>query len=140
MKMEIPSSSRRWVENTKKFTEIVEEEVNTTAQSISVKYYRFLKRGTPVDRGGDDPGEMKRGWQHQVKRLGKHGRVAELKNDVKYLPYVEYGHRIIVHDKTVGFVKGRFFVKRARLRTTKTELPKAYKAMERRIKRRMGFD
>lgn len=140
MKMEILSSSRRWVDNAKKLTDIVADELDHTAQEVGRIYYGLAKGGSPVDQDGDEPGRLKAGWRYRVKRLGRHGRLAELRNDVPYLPYVEYGHRLVVKGKCVGFVKGQFFVKKARVKTTRKELPKAYRAMDGRIKGRMGLD
>lgn len=67
---------------------------------------RKTKRRTPVDTG-----RLKRDWQ--ISRVRKKGSVYEIEvyNNTEYAPFVENGHRIVTHGKTVGYKDGVFMLR-----------------------------
>lgn len=65
-----------------------------------------VKYRTPVDSG-----HLRRNWfTTKAKRSGKHYR-AEIFNNIEYAPWVENGHRKIIHGKFHGWHKGRFMLR-----------------------------
>lgn len=120
-----------------KLATIIEDEVDRLVSDLNDDYLNLLKANSPVDHDGDDPGKLSRSWKGTAKKLGTRGRMVTVENDSGYTHYVEYGHRIVVRGKDVGYQRGRFFVKKSRNKMLKS-LPKRYKAMGERIVRRMG--
>ncbi len=120
-----------------KIAAIMEDEVDQLAKEVERDYLKQLKANSPVDHDGDDPGKLSRSWKGTAKKLGTRGRMVTMENASGYTHYVEYGHRIVVHGKDVGYQRGRFFVKKSRNKVLRS-LPKRYKAMGARIVMRMG--
>lgn len=120
-----------------KLATIIEDEVDKLAGDLNDDYLNLLKANSPVDHDGGDPGKLSRSWKGTIKKIGTRGRMVTMENNSGYTHYVEYGHRIVVHGKDVGYQRGRFFVKKSRNKVLKS-LPKRYKAMGERIQRRMG--
>lgn len=55
-------------------------------------------------------GTLRKGWSlNPAKRMGS-GWKGEYSNNVEYGLYVNFGHRIVVKGKTVGYVPGKFFL------------------------------
>lgn len=120
-----------------KLATIIEDEVDKLVGDLNDDYLNLLKANSPVDHDGGDPGKLSRSWKGTTKKIGTRGRMVTMENNSGYTHYVEYGHRIVVHGKDVGYQRGRFFVKKSRNKVLKS-LPKRYKAMGERIQRRMG--
>lgn len=120
-----------------KLAAIMEDEVDRLAKEVEKDYLNLLRSNSPVDADGDDPGKLRRSWNGDTKKLGSHGRMVEAENDSGYTPYVEYGHRILVHGQYRGWQRGHFFVKKS-LNKIRRSLPKRYDAMAERIGRRLG--
>lgn len=118
---------------------IVSDEVETLCNHVEKDLLKQVKKKTPVDAKGDKPGELKGGWSSSQQKLGKEGHLIELKNSVPYTRFVEYGHRVVVDDKVVGYAKGRFFIKKSKQKVLR-KLPKKYEAMGARIQRRLSND
>ena len=137
MKMEMDAGNSGFFANAKKLTRVVDEELAKTAENVGQSFFSTAKAKTPIDRDGDHPGKLRRGWKIKVKRLGRHGRVAELTNPVEYMNYVEYGHRLIKNGKVYAYVKGKHFMKRVRKTVTREKLPDEYSKMYERIYGRM---
>lgn len=121
----------------KKLAGIMEDELDKLVDDVGDEYKRLVQANSPVDADGDDPGKLKRSWSGETRKLGTRGRVFELENDCGYVPFVEYGHRIVVNGKVVGYQRGRFFVKKSRNKVTRG-LKKKYDEMGVRIARRLG--
>lgn len=71
---------------------------------------RFVKREdvTPVDTS-----HLQKNWFVSKAVKTSNGVEGELYNNVKYAPYVNYGHRVKnKNGETVGFIKGRFMIER----------------------------
>lgn len=118
---------------------IVSDEVEALGDKVEKDWLKLVKANTPVGAKGDKPGELRDGWSSSHRTLGREGSLIELENPVEYTRPVEYGHRVVVNDKVVGYAKGRFFIKKSTRRILK-QLPKEYKAMGARIQRRLGND
>lgn len=116
---------------------IVSDEVEALGDKVEKDWLKLVKKNTPVGAKGDKPGELRDGWSSSHRTLGREGRLIELENPAEYTRPVEYGHRVVVNDKVVGYAKGRFFVNKSTRRILK-QLPKEYKAMGARIQRRLG--
>ncbi len=121
----------------KKLAGIMEDELDKLVDDVGDEYKRLVQANSPVDADGDDPGKLKRSWSGETRKLGTRGRVFELENDCGYVPFVEYGHRIVVNGEVVGYQRGRFFVKKSRNKVTRG-LKKKYDEMGARIARRLG--
>lgn len=121
----------------KKLAGIMEDELDKLVDDVGDEYKRLVQANSPVDADGDDPGKLKRSWSGETRKLGTRGRVFELENDCGYVPFVEYGHRIVVNGEVVGYQRGRFFVKKSRNKVTRG-LKKKYDEMGVRIARRLG--
>ena len=57
-------------------------------------------------------GVLRRGWKAKGFRI-PNGYEATVFNNIEYAPYVEYGHRIVRNDKTVGFMPGRHMLEKS---------------------------
>lgn len=121
----------------KKLAGILEDELDKLVDDVGDEYKSLVQANSPVDADGDDPGRMKRSWSGSKKKLGSRGRLFELENDCGYVPFVEYGHRIVVNGKVIGYQRGRFFVKKSRNKVTRG-LKKRYDEMGVRVARRLG--
>ena len=122
-----------------KLAAIIADEVEALGDKVEKDWLQQVKANTPVDADGDEPGKLRAGWSSSHRTLGREGCLIELENPVEYTRPVEYGHRVVVNDKVVGYAKGRFFIKKSTRRILK-QLPKEYKAMGARIQRRLGND
>lgn len=79
-------------------------------------YKRGKKAGQTVERklkapDGHTGGQLRRNWQ--IGRVQKKGSIYEIEvfNNTEYAPFVENGHRVVVHGKTVGFKDGVFMLR-----------------------------
>jgi outer membrane lipopolysaccharide assembly protein LptE/RlpB len=87
----------------------VEKAIRAALEEAISEALRRTKQKTPVMKG-----VLRNGWK--VTSITKKGDSWEiwLYNDVKYAPYVEYGHRTRMNNKTgmrKGFVKGQYMMK-----------------------------
>jgi hypothetical protein len=84
-----------------------------------------VKRLTPKKTGN-----LKRNWQlSNIKRKGKSFTI-ELSNNTEYAPFIEYGHRVVIHGKTVGYRRGNFMLKKTVDAVQKTFYKNAGQALE----------
>lgn len=120
-----------------KLSAIVADEVEALGDKVEKDWIQLVKANTPVDADGDEPGKLRAGWSSSHRKLGREGRSIALENPVEYTRPVEYGHRVVVNGKVVGYVKGQYFIKKSTRKVLK-QLPKEYKAMGERIQRRLG--
>lgn len=120
-----------------KLSAIVTDEVEALGDKVEKDWLQLVKANTPVDADGDEPGKLRAGWSSSHRKLGREGRSIALENPVEYTRPVEYGHRVVVNGKVVGYVQGQYFIKKSTRKILK-RLPKEYKAMGERIGRRLG--
>ncbi len=57
-------------------------------------------------------GYMRRSWGVSATTFKSNGVSKELFNTAEYASYVNYGHRIVSHGVTKGFVQGKFILER----------------------------
>ena len=57
-------------------------------------------------------GTLRRGWKSKGFKIPR-GYERIVYNDVEYAPYVEYGHRIVKNEQTVGFVQGHHMLEKS---------------------------
>ncbi len=93
---------------------------------------RIIKKLTPDGKTH----ALRKGWSAgRLRRIGKTTNV-DIWNSVKYAPHVEFGHRIVVHKKTVGYKPGKFMMNRGIKYVEKTferEVGEAYNSELRKI-------
>jgi hypothetical protein len=107
----------------------IETALSTTGKAGISK----VKRLTPVDTGN-----LRRTWQvSNIKRNGKSFTI-EFSNNTEYAPYIEYGHRVVIHGKTVGFRPGKFMLRKTVDALTKTFYKNAGKALEEALEEILG--
>ena len=90
------------------------ESIKETPTGIYEKEVFFMTRkGEQVHFKVKNPkqgGTLKKGWHHQpAKRKGK-GYFGGYSNNIEYGLYVNYGHRIVRNDITIGYSPGFFFL------------------------------
>lgn len=85
-------------------------------ESVSAGF-AYLQKNTPVGQypagSGKVGGTLKKGWQKIPTQKTGNSTKAGYADNVYYGPYVNYGHRIVVGGKTVGYYEGQHFVERA---------------------------
>lgn len=123
-------ASKRWADA----RNIFNEEARKMAKEMSAELARITKRNTPVDTGN-----LRRMWT--IGPIENNGRSIEVSvfNATDYVFHVEYGHRLIRGGRYVGYVPGRFFVRRSN-----EQFRPAFKIMskdlQKRINERLGGD
>lgn len=93
---------------TKRLEEKLKQKSETDFNQVVEKNIRDIYRrsqmpgGTPVGnyKGG---GQMRKSAQYRGDTMGY---------TVHYAPHVEYGHRLVIGGRTVGYVPGQYFLKR----------------------------
>lgn len=116
-----------------KLRAVLEDETDKLAKDLAKDYAELSRRNSP-----SDDGTLRGSWSYGTEKLGRHGRVAVIKNACGYATYVEHGHRVVVHGKETGkYVKGEFMAYRAR-KKIKAGMRKRYSEMAERVQRRMG--
>lgn len=122
----------------RKLNRVFAEEVDALAEEVGKDLFETVRKNTPVGHTLEEtPGRLKAGWTQGKRAVGRHGRAVQMVNTVPYAKYVEYGHKVKVHGKEAGWVKGRYFVKKSRKRVKK-RLRGYYDEMIDRIEGRMG--
>lgn len=83
----------------------MDELVKGCIDEIALRILRGAKRTTPVDTGF-----LKDDWT--LGAIVKNGKTYEVQvsNPTEYAMYVEYGHRIVINKKTVGWKDGFFML------------------------------
>ena len=95
---------------------------------------RVIKKLTPDGKTH----ALRRGWSaSNLKRSGKTTSV-DIINYVSYAPFVEFGHRMVVHGKTVGYQPGKFMMKRGVLYVERTFAREVGKVYNEELKKIMG--
>lgn len=122
-----------------KLRAVLEDETDKLAKDLAKDYAELSRKNSPAgDTLKGTSGTLRNSWSYSTEKLGQHGRVAVIKNDCGYAPYVEHGHRVVVHGKETGkYVKGEFMAYRAR-KKIKAGMRKRYSEMAERVQRRMG--
>lgn len=82
-------------------------ELENLLNRTSNKLLRKVKLLTPV--GKVRGGTLRRSWKNN--KLGTYERI--ISNNVEYGPHVENGHRIVRNGRVVGYVEGRYMLKRS---------------------------
>lgn len=82
-------------------------ELENLLNRTSNKLLRKVKLLTPV--GKVRGGTLRRSWRNN--KLGTYERI--ISNNVEYAPHVENGHRIVRNGRVVGYVEGRYMLKRS---------------------------
>lgn len=93
---------------TKRLEDKLKQKSQTQFDSVVEKNIRDIYRrsqqpgGTPVGqyKGG---GQLRKSAQYRGDTMGY---------TVHYAPHVEYGHRLVIGGRTVGYVPGQYFLKR----------------------------
>lgn len=89
------------------------ETCKKVANGLAAKLIKLTKEKTPVGqynkKSGKKGGTLKKGWRAKGMIISN-GYQTTVFNQVEYAPYVEYGHRIVRNNKTVGFVLGRYML------------------------------
>lgn len=102
------------------------------AQKTGQVMIAHAKKRTPVgvykDKRG---GTLRKGWDKEVRRTSK-GYKVDVFNDVYYAPYVNYGHRIVRHGETIGYVKGQYMLENS-VKSTQEKINKYYENRMKRI-------
>lgn len=124
---------KRLVVSGQKLDKIFAEEVDALADTVGQDFYDTARKSQPKP----DTGRMAASWSRSKKPVGKHGRALSVENSSPYARYVEYGHKVKVHGKEVGYVKGRYFLKKSR-KQVKKRLPGYYDDMIDRIEGRLS--
>lgn len=79
--------------------------VSRSQTALSMKEWRYLRK-----QHQSKPDTVERsGSQFLPKELETAGR-GEYSNNVEYLLYVNFGHRLVIKGKTVGYIPGKFFL------------------------------
>lgn len=129
---------RRLSARARRLDRVFAEEVDALAEEVGKDLFETVKKNTPVGHSLEEaPGRLRAGWTQEKRTVGRHGRMVKVANAVPYAKYVEYGHKVRVHGKEVGWVKGRYFVKKSRKRVRK-RMRGYYDEMIDRIEGRMG--
>lgn len=123
----------------KKFREELElmlEDVKAIDKKVLTKAVNAgladVKKNTPVDTGF-----LRRMWFATPTLEINGGVEKELFNVADYAVYVNNGHRIVKHGKTVGFVKGEYMLEKAMGKVDRAMVEEFKKAVEE-VKRRYG--
>lgn len=90
-----------WIKKLEKIKEDFPKQTDTFLKQKAEEVIGETKKLTPVDNG-----TLKSGWQRE--NNGKFKQVVY--NVTSYAHYVEWGHRIVKGNKTIGFVKGRYML------------------------------
>lgn len=85
----------------------VSTELEKFLDRTSNKLLRKVKLLTPV--GKVRGGTLRRSWKNN--KSGTYERI--ISNTVEYGPHVENGHRIVRNGSVVGYVEGRYMLKRS---------------------------
>ncbi|PHV72182.1 hypothetical protein CS063_01525 [Sporanaerobium hydrogeniformans] len=101
----------------------IDERVLTKAVNVGESE---VKQNTPVDTGF-----MKKQWYVSPTKRTANGVEKRLYNIADYASYVNYGHRIVKAQVTVGFVKGRFMLEKSVAKVNKTLETEFKKEVER---------
>lgn len=90
-----------WIKKLEKMKENFPKQTDIFLKQQAEKVVGETKKLTPVDTG-----TLKNAWQRE-----NNGKFKEtIFNLTSYSAHVEYGHRIIKGNKTIGFVKGRYML------------------------------
>ena len=82
-----------------------DELLKRCVNDIALRVFRVANKLTPVDTG-----LLRESWDlGPIVKKGNHYEV-KIMNSVDYAQYVEYGHRLVVNDVTVGWVDGQFML------------------------------
>lgn len=106
---------KRLVASGRKLDKIFSEEVDSLADKVGKDFYDTARKNQPRP----DTGRLAASWSKSKETVGKHGRALAVENSAPYARYVEYGHKVKVHGKEVGYVKGRYFLKKSRRQVSK---------------------
>ncbi|WP_094549961.1 HK97 gp10 family phage protein [Petroclostridium xylanilyticum] len=82
-------------------------------------------------------GHLKKSWHVSRTEKTNEGVEKKLYNTADYALYVNNGHRIVRHGKTVGFVKGKFMLEKAMGKVDKAIVDEFKKEVEE-VKRKHG--
>lgn len=108
------------------------EIVTKQAQKMGQKLVKSVKGKTPVITGN-----LQERWRSEV-NAGKGDVLIELKNDAEYAAWVNNGHRLVSHGKTIGKVDGKHMLERGieeyRSRYLKDDLEGMVKALNAKMK------
>lgn len=127
--------------------QIQEKVCKDVVNGLASYLVEYTKLRTPVghypknakDKNGTKKrgGVLRRGWKAKGFKI-PHGYEETVFNDVEYAPYVEYGHRIVYGDKTVGFVEGRHMLEKSIDEVRKTADSYANRKADETIRRILG--
>lgn len=81
-----------------------EYEADVFFMTRSGKQVHFKRKFVPQG------GTLKKGWNSTPAQKSGNSWKGEYSNDVEYGIYVNFGHRVVVDGKTVGYVPGKFFL------------------------------
>lgn len=82
------------------------EIVTKQAQKMGQKLVKSVKGKTPVITGN-----LQERWRSEV-NAGKGDVLIELKNDAEYAAWVNNGHRLVSHGKTIGKIDGKHMLEK----------------------------
>jgi len=95
---------------------IQEKTCKSVANGLASKLVKATKQRTPVgkypkssDKVG---GTLRRGWKSKGFKIPR-GYERVVYNDIEYTTYVEYGHRIVKNEQTIGFVQGHHMLEKS---------------------------
>jgi hypothetical protein len=116
--------------------ELMLEDVKTIDKKVLTKSVNVgladVKKNTPVDTGF-----LRRMWFTEPTAETNSGIEKKLYNVADYALYVNNGHRIVRHGKTVGFKKGEFMLEKAIGKVDKAMVEEFRKEVEE-VKRKHG--
>lgn len=108
------------------------EIVTKHANQMGQKLVKSIKSKTPVITGN-----LRRRWTSEV-NAGKGDVLIEVKNDAEYAAWVNNGHRLVSHGKTIGKVDGKHMLERGieeyKSRYLKDDLEGMVKALNAKMK------
>lgn len=107
--MDLDDLIRKFEKMEKDFPEIAELFLKTKAEEVK----KETKKLTPVKDG-----ILRNAWHR--KKIGPLKQV--IYNNTNYAAHVEYGHRIVKNKKAVGYVRGRYMLKRGMNKANSTFL------------------
>ncbi len=139
MSFNVSFNEKAFVKFAEEFEDAVKaEQIISQTEKVMVETagnaVRVIKKLTPDGKTH----ALRRGWSAgHLKRVGKTTNV-DIWNSVRYAPFVEFGHRMVVHGKTVGYQPGKFMMKRGINYVEKTFEREVGKVYNEELKKIMG--
>lgn len=99
-----------FVEHLKDIQEQFPRETEEVLAEHAKKLTSELKESTKISTK-EHTGKLVRGWKYEMKGLTANTLEAHIFNKAPHVHLVEKGHNLVINGKSVGFVKGKFFIK-----------------------------